>query len=199
MDGALEESGPLVLFTVVVGGTRDAQFVHAGQKGVAQGVMPVEVGDAQLAFAAPVEVVSHPDLLLQAAEVRQHLGIGPAGVAGSGPGVVVFARTAHERHAVDRAAAAEHAPLRQTDAALDHPARLGGEVPGKPAAVHVPDVANRQVNERTPVGPASLQQAHACPGGAQTVGQQAAGRAGTHHHIIELAIHIGFRSHWPAP
>ena len=62
--------------------------------------------------AGRVVAVVEALVVLRPLEVGQHVGIGPAGAAGRGPGVVIPGVAAGIDHGVDRAAAAQHPALR---------------------------------------------------------------------------------------
>ena len=197
VDGPLQVAAPRVDHAVVIVGERDAQFGQSVDEGVTDGVRPVLVGDVQAAGAPAKAVVPHADLAFGTHEIRQDLQIGPARIASRCPVVVVLSLPAHVRQAVDGAGATQHLALRQPEAPVHHRPGLHGVVPGQAAAVHVPDIADRQVDQRAPVTSARLQHADTGPGGTQAIGQQATCRSGTHHHIVEPGVLIRPDSHYP--
>ena len=197
VDGPLQVAAPGVDHAVVILGERDAQLGQPVDEGITDGVRPVLVGDVQAAGAPTKTVVARADLALGAHEIRQDLQIGPARVAGGGPVVVVLPLPAHMRQAIDGAGAAQHLALRQPEAPVHHWPGFHGVVPGQAAAVDIPDIADRQVDQRAPVAPARLQHADAGARGTQAIGQQTACRSGTHHHIVEPGVLIRPDSHYP--
>src|SRR5262249_18219652 len=93
---------PLLLGPVEVVGAAEADALAGRQEHFGKRVAVAEVGDAEGAAGAVVAV--GPALLIfGAAEVGQHLGEGPAGIAAGRPAVVVAGVAAHVDHGVDGA------------------------------------------------------------------------------------------------
>ena len=138
--------------------------------------------------ADAVQFVLAALLVLGAAEIRQHVGECPAGIAELPPVIEILVLAADIEKAVDRTRSAENLAAR-----LDHPAvvqlRLGiGRV--EPIDLGVGEqlaVAERNVNPDVAVRPAGLQQQHAmAPRRGQPIGENAAGRAGADDDVVEV-------------
>ena len=132
-------------------------------------------------------------LVLVLLEVGQHVVPAPAGIAHLPPGVVVARLAAHVDHAVDRRAAAQHAPARIGEAAAVQ-AGLGGglEAPVGARVAHQVEVADGDVDPVVVVPAARLQQQHA-PGriGRQPVGQQAPRRPrADDDRVVGVCFHV---------
>ena len=96
----------------------------------------LRVGDAATHRHGPlgaVKVVVNIQVVLHLAEERQHLGIGPLGVAHGGPVVVVLGQAALHGLSVDGRAAADHLALGDVDLAL----LLGGHAPEGPVVLRL--------------------------------------------------------------
>src|SRR3546814_7210418 len=90
---------------------RDDDGLAALDEGLAQRVLPVDVGDLQRAVAAAKGVVAAQSLLA-APEVGQAVGIAPAAVAALRPAVEIHALAAVVVVAVDRAGAEDRKSTR---------------------------------------------------------------------------------------
>src|SRR6218665_3755716 len=157
---------------VVVGVPGNAQTDGTFDESLAQPMSPVVVGHRQFAAAPAIGIVP-AGAALGALEIRQHLGIAPPGVAEAGPVVVVRRQAAVVNQAVDRAGAAERAPLRHRDAPAVGPCRsFSLKRPGEARVEQHPDEAGRNVQERVPVGRPCFEQAdRGLAVGAKPVGQ----------------------------
>src|SRR6185295_19514825 len=94
---------------------RDAHLDRAGDEGLAQRMMVVDVGDGEPAVAAAEDLIALPDPLLQPFEVRQHVRIAPVAVAALRPAIVVAALAAIVDVPVDRRGAAKGFAARRED------------------------------------------------------------------------------------
>src|SRR3546814_10999896 len=93
-------------------GRRDAALGRRCAKGIEDLPRQALRLDAPLAAAA-VAFVAALVVVLRALEVGQDLVPAPAGVAELAPEIIVARLAAHVAHAVDRGAAAKHAPARK--------------------------------------------------------------------------------------
>ncbi|MNZ74630.1 hypothetical protein D3C78_930830 [compost metagenome] len=149
--------------------------------------MRLHLADVQLTFAA-VEFAVAAMVLLALAEVRQHVGVGPALVAQRMPVVVVAVVATDVDHAVDRAAAAERLAARlvalaTAQARLRHGMEGPVDVPGRQDRGD----PQRGVDQRGGIFRAGFQQADADGRiGAQAVGQHAAGGTGANDDVVEF-------------
>ncbi len=186
LDDALEVPGALLRRAVVIGVARDAELGGAGDEGFAQGARPVGTADRQAASAAAIRIVAGSDASFGALEVRQHVGVGPAGIAAGRPVVEIRGLAAAVGQAVDGGGAADDPPLRQPDlATAQRRIRLGRERPGIGRVVERLDEADGHPDQRMTVGDPRLQHADRGARVGQPVGQHAAGRSGADHHIVE--------------
>ena len=128
-----------------------------------------------------------PVVVLVRTEPRQHLVPRPAGIAQGSPAVVVGALTAHVDHAVDRGAAAQHAPARiANDPATQPGIGLGVEHPVGSGVADAVQIAHRDMDPQVVIRPARLEQQHGYRRiGRQPVREEAPRRAGPHDHIVE--------------
>jgi len=156
------------------------------QEGVGHGEPLAHLGDVQGAGVSPS--VARLGVVLDAAEVRLHIGVAPAGRAGGGPSVVVGGLAAQVHHAVDQPRTAEPAAARHGDgAALGVGVGLGLVTPVVArVAQHVPE-ARRYADERGARLAAGLHEQHPVPAGcAQAGGEDAAGGAAPEDHVVVL-------------
>ena len=118
-------------------------------------------------------------------EVRQHVGVAPAGRALRLPGVVVERASAHVEHRVHRARAAERLAARDEQrASVDVRLGLGREVPVE-LGVELLREGRRDLDLQRAVLAAGLEQQHAHRGVlGEAVGEHAAGRAGADDHVV---------------
>src|SRR6266849_5592969 len=99
--------------------------------------------------------------VLETAEVRQHTGVAPSGVACGCPSIVILALAANGYETVDRARAAERLSPRPIDAAPVHPGvGLGIETPIDLGVEHRFRITDRNVDPRVAVRRSGLQQQH---------------------------------------
>jgi hypothetical protein len=130
---------------------------------------------------------------LALAEIRQYLGVAPAGGAAFGPGVEVARMAAHIHHVVDAGRAAEHLAARHRDASLVEAqpglAGIGGEHPvGRRVKLH----RRRRYRQRRDLGRplARLDQRHSARGiFGEPRGDHCPGRAATNDDKIEFLSH----------
>ena len=127
-------------------------------------------------------------VVLGAAEVRQHLVVGPAVVALGGPVVVVGAVAADVDHRVDRARASQHLAARlPADAPVQALLRDGVEVPVGRLGLRQQRQARGHVDQDVLVHRAGLDQRHRHRRIlAQPRRQHAAARAAAHHDVVEV-------------
>src|SRR4029077_19972976 len=96
-------------------------------------------------------------LVLGAAEIRQHVVIGPADIAELAPMVEILTLAADVDEAVDRAGAAEHFSTRPRNSASTQPRhRLGLELPSDFGIIDVAIETGRNVDPRVGVPAAGL-------------------------------------------
>ena len=185
--GALNVGDAFLARAVVVGVARDPQPDRTLDEGLAQRIAPVEIGHRNGPVASAVCVVTGPEPALAAAEIRQHVGIAPAGIAALGPAVEIHPLATVVDMAVDRARSAERlAAGRRNDPAAGPVARFGLVEPVDPRVDQGPHETGRDVDEQVPVRRSGLEQAHARPRlGGETVGQHASRRARTDDHVVE--------------
>ena len=124
---------------------------------------------------------------LAAPEVGQHVGIAPAAIAALRPAVEVEPLAAIVDVAVDRARAAQRLAARRGDAPAAGPfAGLGGVEPVHRRIDQRVHEAGRDMDEGMPVARPRLEHAdRRLAVLAEPVGEHAAGRAGTHDHVVE--------------
>ena len=121
-------------------------------------VLRSDVGHPQRAVGA-VPFALAADVVLELAEVREHVGVGPARVAERGPAVVVVAMAADVDEPVDRARAAQRAAARPVDLATVHSGvRLGLELPVVDRVEHRLGVPDRHVDPGVGIARPGLQQ-----------------------------------------
>ena len=127
---------------------------------------------------------------LGALEERQDIVPTPAAIAELRPVVVILGLAADVDEPVDRRRAAEHAAARiGNGAAVGAGIGLGLEAPGELLVVEQFHVADRNMDQRVPIAPASLDQDHASGRVfGKTVGQDAAGRPSADDHVIRLHL-----------
>src|SRR6185295_11512479 len=94
---------------VVVAVAGNAEAGGAGEEGVADLVLPIEVGHRDVAVAAAIKIVAVADPPLEPLEVGEKVGVAPAGVAALRPAVEIVGLAAVDDHAVDRARSADGA------------------------------------------------------------------------------------------
>ncbi len=138
--------------------------------------------------AAAVVFAAQGLVVLGALEVRQHVGVGPAGVAERGPAVVVAAVAADVDHGVDGARAAERAPARLVAAPpAQSGLRHGLEGPVVDRRRHHEHHRRGRIHHPGIAAAARLQQADAHRGILrQPAGEHAAGGAAARDHIVEV-------------
>jgi len=150
------------------------------------------VGAAQVRHVeragAPVELAAQALVVLGAAEVGQHVVVGPARVALGRPVVVVGTVAADVDHRVDRARAAQHLAARlPAGAPVQALLRHGVEVPVRGVRAGHQREAGGHVDQRVGVGRAGLEQRHRdLRILAQACRQHAAGGAAAHHDVVEV-------------
>jgi len=129
--------------------------------------------------------------VLELAEVRQHVGIGPATRAHLRPLVVVERVPAHREHAVDRARSADHLAARQRHAPpVEMRFWLGPVGPVEPGIGHRLEEGERHLEVKVVVRPAGLEHQHPVRRIlAQPRGNHAAGAAGADDDVIETFSH----------
>ena len=99
-------AGAFLRRAVEVGVARNADLAGRGDQRLDELVLRADVGHPERAVGA-VPFALAADVVLELAEVRQHVGVAPAAVAERGPVVVVVAVAADVDEAVDRARAAQ--------------------------------------------------------------------------------------------
>ena len=131
-------------------------------------------------------------------EIRQAVFPAPARVAGDGRPLVVVARlAAHVNHAVDAGAAAQHLAARVAQAAAVQ--TVGGFGLVQPVGARIAyaiQIADRNMHPVVIVFAPGFDQQHPLGSvGAQTVGQQATGGAGTNDDVVEGGVvHVIWKS-----
>jgi hypothetical protein len=174
---------------VEVLGARDARLL-AGRDERLENV-PAQAVRLHPPFAAgAVEFGRAAVMVFAALEQRQHGIPAPAGVAdGRRPAVVILALAAHVDHAVDRRAAAEHAPARIQKRTAVEPRLLARVI--SPVRARIADaiqIADRDVDPVVVVAAARFEQQHANVRiGRQPIGEHAARRAGADDHVVVAA------------
>ncbi len=161
------------------------------QPRLAERVDVADVGYAERAAGAVLRV-AEALVVLGAQEIRQHVGMGPAGRAGLAPAIVVGRHAADVDHRVDRAAAAEHARLHHGRRFLAM--LLVRRDPGnalEQRALRGLVIGPRNVDVRAAIGRALLEQGHAhALVLAQPRGDHAARRAAAHDDVVDHLIFV---------
>src|SRR5262249_35008886 len=123
------------------------------------------VGSVKVAVAALV--------VLQADEIRQHVGPRPADAAGFAPGVVIFGLATNGEQTVHRARPAQHLAARPADSSIvELGFRLRPEAPVKPVVAD--DATCRNTEPQLEIARAGFEKKHT----ASCIGGQS-GRQGT--------------------
>ena len=179
---------PLLLVAVHVDGERIAGLAPRLDEGLVKGIATGAGRDVQRSVAAPV-VVGAARAGFGALEIGQDVRVVPAGQPALRPAVVVAGVAAHVRHAVDRGRAAEHPAARAVDAPAVH-VRFGLAPVTPVVALALERIRERRRHMQLPgprvVDRPRLEQQHAYVRIlAQPVGEDAAGRAGADHDVIE--------------
>ncbi len=145
------------------------------------------VGHVERAARAVVLAVAPELVVLGLAEVRQNVGVAPAGVALRGPAVVVAAVAAHVHHPVDRARAAQRLAARLVaDAAVHAGIRTRLERPVEDRVRQHDGQAGRALDHCAVVRRAGLEQAHVDVRIlGQARGEHAAGRACADDDVVD--------------
>ena len=156
------------------------------------------VGDADRTLAAAIGIVA-AIVAFHALEERQHVFVAPAVVAHLRPGVEVLRLAAHERHAVDRAGAAEHLAARHRQAAaVGVGLGLRGVQPVGRGIGQQLGVADRDARPGM-AGGTGLQQQHLVAGiRRQPVGDHRAGRPGADNDVV-IALHLDSAPRFASP
>jgi hypothetical protein len=177
--------------TVVVGIAWDTDLLRALHELLAEGVRVAEVGDGEIAVAAPELVVGLADPLFAPAKIGKYVVIPPAAVAILRPAVEIHALAAIVDVAIDRARTAECLAARHRDRPAAGPFRgLGLVHPVHIGIVQRLDEASGDVDVGVPVRWPGFQDAHAVAAiCAEPVGQDAAGRSCPYDHIIKCVRH----------
>ncbi len=176
--GELVVAGAFLRRTVEVVVARNPDLGPGRDQRLDQLVLRADVGHPQRAVGAvPLARAAH--VVLEPAEVREHVGVRPARVAERGPAVVVVAMAANVDEPVDRARPAQRAAARPVDLATVHPGigvRL--EHPVVDRMEHRLGIPDRHVDPRVAVARARLEEQHRAAGVlGQPVGEHAAGGA----------------------
>ena len=208
--------GGAAAFTVAVGGLVPAHAVLAGavevgirrQAGLHAGVdeaLRQRVRGAQVLHAqravGTMQRIGAAQVALGLAEPGQHLVERPAGVAVSGPGVVVLPLTADVDHRVDRARPAQHlATWLVATAAVQAGLRHGLEAPiGILGCLGHQSQARRAMDQHAAVDSTRLEQRHAhLRVFAQPRCQHTTGRAAADHQIVVHALCLQMGLPWLA-
>ncbi len=124
--------------------------------------------------------------VLEALEVRQHLGIAPAVVAECPPAIVVLALAANRNQPIDRAGSAERLPARPVDPAVVHSGlRLGVKAPVDAGIEHRLGIADRDVDPRVRVARTGFEQQHGMPAvSREAIGEDATGGASADDDVV---------------
>jgi hypothetical protein len=148
-----------------------------------------------------VQFVGAALLVFRSPEIRQHVLEAPASIAELPPMVEILALAANIEQAVDRARPAQHFAARLDEPAVAHVGlRLGRIKPVHTGIVEQLAVAERNVNPDVAVAPAGFQEQHAVAArGGQPVGENAAGRTGADHDIVERLRWRILRHNQPIP
>ena len=125
---------------------RILRLLRRGQERARQRREPAQPRDIELAIR-PVKFVGARFAMLLAPEHRQHLVIGPAGIARRRPAVIVAPMPAHIDHAVDRARPAGEPPAMRRDRGVMEARRALVEIAPVEARVRQEQrVADRQID-----------------------------------------------------
>ncbi len=187
VDAALEIAHALLVGAVVVRVARQPLLGGAVQKGLANRVRPVRQADLERPVVAAQGRIATIDKMLAALEVRQHLVIGPAGIALRRPAVEILALAPVVDQAIDGGGAAQGLALGQRNApAAGALGRLGAELPGHRRVEDHLDETGRQLEVGPVVGRAGFEHADAQRRVlAQTGGDDGTGRTAADHHIVK--------------
>ena len=187
--GHLVQKCTILLGAVVVGVECHAVLRGGVQKHLAQRAVKARVGDIERATLA-MEAVLKLLVVFRAFEQRQHIVITPARIAQTCPVVVVPAVTAHIKHRVDGAGAAQRLAARL----VATPAVQTGLWHGFITVVvdfggHHGHHAGRRVDQYAAVWATGLQQADRhVRVFAQARRQYTTGRARAHDHVVKFHL-----------
>ena len=195
--GELVEAGALLLRPVEIRIGGDTGLDSGVYHGAVQLPFGRHVRDAERTARA-VQHIPAAFIVFRLDEVRQHRIPVPALQPALAPAVIVAGLAAHVDHAVDGAAAAEHAAARlEEPAPVQRLDGLGLELPVDPRVGEQLGEAEGNVDPGVGVARPRLQQQHGiAPGLAQPRGDGASGRARAGHDKVELGI---VRQHCACP
>ena len=169
-------AGALLRRAVEVVVARDADLARRRDQRLDELVLRADVGHPQRAVGA-VPLARAADVVLELAEVRQHVGVAPARIAERGPVVVVVAMAADVDEPVDRARPAERAAARPVDLATVHSGvGLGLEPPVVDGVEHRLGVPDRDVDPGIAIARTGLEQQHRSSPNPRTGGSRARSR-----------------------
>src|SRR6185436_7545701 len=117
VDTGLAHDDAVLRGTVVVRVVADADLARRLDQGLEERRPGLGIGDDERPVAAAEAVVAAAPVTLDALEERQHVLVGPAGIAHLRPGVEVLRLAADIGHAVDRARAAQQLAARHREPA----------------------------------------------------------------------------------
>jgi hypothetical protein len=186
-DRRLARTESFRIAAVEIGAARQSECIGGREEAPHQRVGFCDIDDIDRA-APPARGRVRRIVILQSLEIRQKIGIAPAGL----PPFIVFARMAAEiHHAVDRRTAAEYAAARHRQhpviyVALRH--RL--VAPGQARIADGLRHHRRHVDRRVVIRRARFDQCDSdARFGGQPVGEHAAGGTGARDHVVEDIAH----------
>ena len=192
--GDLVVPDAVLSLAVVVGVTLESAFDPGVDERVDDLVVLAHVGDVQRPVSA-ADLVPAALEVLRFPEVGQDVGVGPAAVAELRPRIIVESLSAHVKHAVDRARAADHlAPRNREPTPPEVVVGLGLEKPVQGGVVEQLLKADRHPNPDAAVLAAGFEEEHpAARVRAQPVGHHATGGAGPDdNEVVGQVITLSF-------
>ncbi len=184
--GELVIPGAFLARAVEIVVARNVELRAAGDDGLDQ-LMPR--GDVRCPERAvgPMPLVGPPHVVLELAEIGQHIAEGPSGIAARRPLVVVLGLAADVDEAVYGARTAQRLAAGPVDLPAIHVRLgLGLEAPVHVRIEHRLRVPDGDVDPRVAIRRSRLEeQDRMAPVGAQPVGEHATGRAGTDDDVVE--------------
>ena len=173
---------PLPVEVVVAGYT---ELVGCADQRFDQRMSALDVRGPQRAVGA-VEFACAAHVVLELAEIGQHVGEAPSGIAERRPMVVIVALAANVDESIDRRRAAQRAPARPIHVAPIHlRLGLGVEAPIQRRMEHRFRVSDRNVDPRIAIARTRFEEQHRVAAiRGKAVGENAAGGAGTRNDVV---------------
>ena len=187
----LVETDPFLVRRIEIGVVRKTLLSSRLDETMAQRmVIPTDVIDVERSVVA-AEFAAAIGIGLRLAEVRQYVLPAPTRVAEVAPVVVILLLAADIDHRVDRTRSADYfAPRPVAAPIIDAGVGFGGVFPVDALVVEGLAIADRCLDPETPIAAARLEYQHAVPAvGAESIGENAAGRACANDDVVEFGFH----------